>query len=111
MSATSVGRAAGCGDGSAQDALRQPLGERERAAVEAVGGVAGRVPARLAAGADAELGRREAEQLELAVVGHAVALVAYPGDRHADPPRGAQDRALDARARRRHGGAEPEWPV
>jgi predicted nucleic acid-binding protein len=34
----------------------------------------------LAAGADTELGRRQAQQLELAVIGVAGALVAYPAD-------------------------------
>jgi hypothetical protein len=38
------------------------------------------VATRLAAGADAEFGRRQAQQLELAVIGVAGALVAYPVD-------------------------------
>jgi hypothetical protein len=48
------------------------------------------VAARLAARADAELRGRQAEQLELAVVGVAGRLVANPADRHTDPPGGRE---------------------
>ncbi len=55
--------------------LHQPAGQPRRRRVEPPGAVAGRVPAGLAARADAELHAGQPEQLELAVVGVAGLLV------------------------------------
>ena len=52
----------------AQGRLDQAARESQRHRVQAPGAVAGKVAAGLAARSDPELGRRQAEQLELAVV-------------------------------------------
>src|SRR5918996_4143642 len=69
------------------------------------------MPAGLAARSDAELRARHAEALELAMVGVAAAVVADPAHRHTRRAGGAQQGALHARARERHGGAQPERTV
>src|SRR5680860_1086002 len=92
----------------AQRLLGEPLRQRQRMAVEAARRVTGQVPAGLAAGPDAELGGRQAEQLELAVVGVAVAAVGRPDGIDARSVGCAQESSLDAAARGRSGGAQPE---
>ena len=77
-----------------------PPGEHERLRVEARRAVAGAVAARLAAGADAQLRAGQAEQLELAVIGVAAALVAHPARPVPDAAGGRKQRPLDTRARR-----------
>ena len=53
----------------------------------------------------------QAEQLELAVVGVAGALVAHPADRNPHAGGGAEQGSLDPRPRGTHRGAEPERAV
>ena len=91
--------------------LNQPASLPERVRVEPCGPVAGAVAAGLAARAHAQLGGRQAEQLELAVVGVAGRLVAHPA--HGTPALRAARSSTPSTARRgaAYRRAQPERAV
>jgi hypothetical protein len=93
---------------AAQGAFDRAPRSREGAALQAPRHVARGVPARLAGRAHAELRGRQAQQLELPVVGVAGALVAHPIDRGARVPRRSDQRALHPRAYAGRWGSQPE---
>ena len=97
--------------GRLEDPLDHPPGQPEGGAVEPRGPVAGCVAAGLAARAHAELRARQPEQLELAVVGVARALVPHPPDGHSRAPGGAEHGALDTGPGRGRRRAQPERAV
>ena len=102
-------RRAACGAASAASTRRRA--EPQGHGVEAPCAVARTVAAGLAAGTDAELRRRQAEQLELAVVGVAARLVAHPAHGHPGSAAGCEQRALDRGAGGADGRAQPEGAV